>query len=70
MVDMIQKSWQLTKILYNSGPHFTWSAEKFFNFFSYSVTLSQLTYLACIPLRTGVFSAFLGFIYEEIHKDT
>ena len=67
---MIQKSynWQkfctiLVLILHES-------AENFYKFFSYSLTLSQLMYLACIPLRTGVFSAFLGFIYEEIHRDT
>ena len=40
------------------------------------LTLSQLTYLACIPLRTGVFSGFLGFFtgnqfvmkYTVIHR--
>ena len=48
MVDMIRKSWQLTKILYNSGPHFTWLywkfLEKFFIFFN--------------PFPTDIFSLF------------
>ena len=26
------------------------------------LTLFPMTYLACVPLRTGVFSSFLGFI--------
>ena len=30
MVDMIQKSWQLTKILYKSGPHFRMGSLKIF----------------------------------------
>ena len=45
------------------------SALNFDKIFSYSLTLSHLTYLACIPLRAGVFSVILGFICEEIHKD-
>ena len=41
------------------------------------LTLSRMTYLACIPLRTGVFLSFLGFIIgnqfvkkrTKIHRD-
>ena len=69
MVDMIQKSWQLTKSLYNSGPHFTWVRWKFLQIF-FIFFNPYLTYLACITLTTGVFSAFLRFIYQEIHKYT
>ena len=69
MVDMIQKTWQLTKILYNSGPHFTGVHWKFLVFFSYSLNHSKLTYLACISLRIGGYWAFLGFIYEEIRNE-
>ena len=46
MVDMIQKSWQLTKSLYISGPHFTWARWKFL----------QIFFIFFNPFPTDIFS--------------